>query len=842
MRLYGVISKVEPQDDGTVKVEGIASSEAIDDQGEIVRSDAIRAAIPDYMRFPALREMHQLSAAGSTLEAEVSEDGTTRIVAHVVDPVAVAKVRNQVYRGFSIGGQVTERDHTNRKIITGLRLNEISLVDRPANPEAIFDCWKAAAVTETIEGTPDMPDGLANIGEILAAKQARAEPVQVWACGNAEHRHLAKAEAVKCLDEETAKAAESPAEGATVAETGAGTETPAETAEHATAAPDETQAALEAARAAMERGQAVLARMGAPVEPPAIQGEATEAEEDPAAKGGDASGDGSKPYGDVSYADSGHQADGKKRYPIDTPEHIRAAWNYINKPKNAGKYSAEDLKAIKSKIISAWKSKIDKDGPPSASEKAVTREDLAKHLMDVAQVADTILRLDSLSSWLAIEAEMEGDDSPQPSRLQTIVAELCDFLNALVAEETQEIVSDSEMMVGPLGVGPVNMSAIITSLHKTISDPAILEALVNSVVEKGARFSASDTVHADNAAYAIGLALDMSGPSKTDKVALGDARKAVIDSGACSVAGPPLGSPPPNATQDTGRNGEIATPQSSAGAVPASPMPKASDTSLLANALSKMTSNLSKAGGEQAELVLEFAGLAGDMQKAGAKPHQVLVQMAHKSVAAFCDGSTCKADVPDPERHDGQTMASMHKAHGCLTQVGGVTCAGGADHAHSAETPGGTPMPEGEEEGQGASSTAKAVVAEPDALAKVQGELALKTALNEELVKTVTAIVPMLTKLQEWVEKMGGRVEQIASTPFPPMAVVRGGTPTTKAADNAPAGSGQQPTHNDVADALAAMSPQDRDLAIFKGTRTPMPLPRSLAGLSELRDRQAPPR
>lgn len=101
MRLYGAIQKVEPQDDGTVRVYGTATSEALDDQGEIVRADAMRAAIPEYMRFPALREMHQLSAAGTTLEAEVCDDGTTRIVAHVVDPVAVAKVKNGVYRGFS---------------------------------------------------------------------------------------------------------------------------------------------------------------------------------------------------------------------------------------------------------------------------------------------------------------------------------------------------------------------------------------------------------------------------------------------------------------------------------------------------------------------------------------------------------------------------------------------------------------------------------------------------------------------------------------------------------------------------------------------------------------------
>src|SRR5713101_4282303 len=183
MRLYGAIQKVEPQNDGTVRVHGIATSEAVDDQGETVRADAIRAAIPEYMRFPALREMHQLSAAGTTLEAEVCEDGTTRIVAHVVDPVAVSKVKNQVYRGFSIGGRVTQRESGNPKCITGLVLNEISLVDRPANPEAIFDCWKASTMSHAAPFNP---------------------PIQIWACGIYEHQHVSKAEATRCLEKRVA--------------------------------------------------------------------------------------------------------------------------------------------------------------------------------------------------------------------------------------------------------------------------------------------------------------------------------------------------------------------------------------------------------------------------------------------------------------------------------------------------------------------------------------------------------------------------------------------------------------------------------------------------------------
>jgi HK97 family phage prohead protease len=59
------------------------------------------------------------------------------------------------------------------------------------------------------------------------------------------------------------------------------------------------------------------------------------------------------PYGDVAYADPGYQADKKKRYPIDTKEHAKAAWSYINKAKNAAKYSAQQVASIKSKIKSA---------------------------------------------------------------------------------------------------------------------------------------------------------------------------------------------------------------------------------------------------------------------------------------------------------------------------------------------------------------------------------------------------------------------------------------------------------------------------------------------------------
>jgi type III secretion system FlhB-like substrate exporter len=64
---------------------------------------------------------------------------------------------------------------------------------------------------------------------------------------------------------------------------------------------------------------------------------------------------GKEPYGDVAYADPGYQKDKKKRYPINTKEHVKAAWSYINQKKNAAKYSSSQVASIKAKIKSAAK-------------------------------------------------------------------------------------------------------------------------------------------------------------------------------------------------------------------------------------------------------------------------------------------------------------------------------------------------------------------------------------------------------------------------------------------------------------------------------------------------------
>lgn len=119
-------------------VYGYCTSEAVDSQGEIVTKKAIRKAWEDYMEFANVREMHQPSAVGVTKEFQHDDNGTW-IGVKVVDDRAWKFVKEGVYKGFSIGGRVVKKS---KNIIEEIILAEISLVDRPANPDAKFTAVK----------------------------------------------------------------------------------------------------------------------------------------------------------------------------------------------------------------------------------------------------------------------------------------------------------------------------------------------------------------------------------------------------------------------------------------------------------------------------------------------------------------------------------------------------------------------------------------------------------------------------------------------------------------------------------------------------------------------------
>ena len=156
VRIFAPLAKATEQDDGTLTVEGFASTESVDKAGEIVTAAAIEAALPDFFQHGSgpLREMHQLKAAGRVDKAVVDSKTRTWIRATVIDPLAIKKILARVYNGLSIGGKTLARDRKNPKMITKLRLDEVSLVDTPANPDALFEIVKASdAQRDSLQST-----------------------------------------------------------------------------------------------------------------------------------------------------------------------------------------------------------------------------------------------------------------------------------------------------------------------------------------------------------------------------------------------------------------------------------------------------------------------------------------------------------------------------------------------------------------------------------------------------------------------------------------------------------------------------------------------------------------
>ncbi len=173
VHFYGEIQK---RDDAKRLVEGHASTEAVDSDGEIILRAGLEEALADYMQFANVREMHSASAVGVTKEAEIDHRGLY-IVVKVVDDDAWKKVHEGVYRGFSIGGRVRERDAANRKVIKRLSLHEISLVDRPSNPDARFQLVKLAYSADEPDAVTLALDALEDLKTAFAAKFPKPEPL-----------------------------------------------------------------------------------------------------------------------------------------------------------------------------------------------------------------------------------------------------------------------------------------------------------------------------------------------------------------------------------------------------------------------------------------------------------------------------------------------------------------------------------------------------------------------------------------------------------------------------------------------------------------------------------------
>ena len=136
---YAAIIKTDKQEDGSLMVYGKATDDSIDMDQQICDDVWLSTAMPNWFKTGGnIREQHSNIAAGVAKEYEAKADGHY-ISALVVDPISVKKVEAGVLKGFSIGIKaprvVRDQKAANGRIIDG-QIIEVSLVDRPANPNA----------------------------------------------------------------------------------------------------------------------------------------------------------------------------------------------------------------------------------------------------------------------------------------------------------------------------------------------------------------------------------------------------------------------------------------------------------------------------------------------------------------------------------------------------------------------------------------------------------------------------------------------------------------------------------------------------------------------------------
>ena len=136
---YAELIKADKHSDGTLTVYGKATDDSIDMDQQICDPAWLDTAMPQWFKSGGnIREQHSNIAAGVAKEYEAKSDGHY-ISALVVDPVSVKKVEAGVLKGFSIGIKsprvVRDTKAVNGRIIDG-QIIEVSLVDRPANPNA----------------------------------------------------------------------------------------------------------------------------------------------------------------------------------------------------------------------------------------------------------------------------------------------------------------------------------------------------------------------------------------------------------------------------------------------------------------------------------------------------------------------------------------------------------------------------------------------------------------------------------------------------------------------------------------------------------------------------------
>jgi hypothetical protein len=183
------IVKSDRNADGTMMVYGKATDDSLDIDQQICDPVWLDRAMPDWFKTGGnIREQHSNIAAGVAKEYEKKADGHY-IHALVVDPISVKKVDTGVLKGFSIGIKsprvVRDTKASNGRIIDG-QIVEVSLVDRPANPNCQLVLAKSVNGEENLVAVEELTETSADIKKFDkatydAARTALAQLISIEA-------------------------------------------------------------------------------------------------------------------------------------------------------------------------------------------------------------------------------------------------------------------------------------------------------------------------------------------------------------------------------------------------------------------------------------------------------------------------------------------------------------------------------------------------------------------------------------------------------------------------------------------------------------------------------------
>ncbi len=158
-------------DDNDRLIQGYASVEVVDRQGDIVPVEAMEKAMLKYMeRGGNLLYAHLNKPVGKVLQWHIEEHPQYKVPAVKITAMIFKdyQLENEVWKyikdgklkGFSIGGVATQTktvkaDDTNVRVLDDIELSEISVVAEPANQGALISAKSIAKSAEVAKDEPD---------------------------------------------------------------------------------------------------------------------------------------------------------------------------------------------------------------------------------------------------------------------------------------------------------------------------------------------------------------------------------------------------------------------------------------------------------------------------------------------------------------------------------------------------------------------------------------------------------------------------------------------------------------------------------------------------------------